>query len=61
MLFSKDKEIRHLLENVQRLQLTLQEVQDSSASQLADLQHQLANKTEAIEVCGVEKFYIQMM
>lgn len=56
VLFSKDREILRLLENVQRLQFTLQEVQDSSASQLADLEHQLANKTEAIEVCGVEKF-----
>ncbi|TSV28420.1 Homeobox protein cut-like 2 [Bagarius yarrelli] len=48
-LFSKDREILHLLENVQRLQLTLQEVQDSSASQLTDLEHQLANKTEEIK------------
>lgn len=50
VLFSKDREILRLLENVQRLQFTLQEVQDSSASQLADLEHQLAYKTEAIEV-----------
>lgn len=56
MLFSKDREILRLLENVQRLQFTLQEVQDSSASQLADLEQQLAYKTEAIEVSGAEKF-----
>lgn len=56
VLFSKDREILRLLENVQRLQFTLQEVQDSSASQLADLEHQLADKTEAIEVSGSEKF-----
>lgn len=56
VLFSKDREILRLLENVQRLQFTLQEVQDSSASQLADLEHQLAYKTEAIEVSGAEKF-----
>ncbi|KAK3565252.1 hypothetical protein QTP86_001669 [Hemibagrus guttatus] len=54
VLFSKDREILRLLENVQRLQFTLQEVQDSSASQLADLEHQLANKTEAIEKLEVK-------
>lgn len=56
MLFSKDREILRLLESVQRLQFTLQEVQDSSASQLADLEHQLALKTEAIEVSRAEHF-----
>lgn len=56
VLISKDREILRLLENVQRLQFTLQEVQDSSASQLADLEHQLAYKTEAIEVSRVEMF-----
>lgn len=56
VLFSKDREILRLLENVQRLQFTLQEVQDSSASQLAGLEHELAYKTEAIEVSGAEKF-----
>ncbi|XP_060787768.1 homeobox protein cut-like 2 [Neoarius graeffei] len=54
VLFSKDREILRLLENVQRLQFTLQEVQDSSASQLADLEHQLADKTEAIEKLEVK-------
>ncbi|XP_037391748.1 homeobox protein cut-like 2 isoform X2 [Pygocentrus nattereri] len=49
VLFSKDREILRLLENVQRLQFTLQEVQDSSASQIAELERQLAYKSEAIE------------
>ncbi|KAF7695203.1 homeobox protein cut-like 2 isoform X2 [Silurus meridionalis] len=54
VLFSKDREILRLLENVQRLQFTLQEVQDSSASQLADLENQLVYKTEAIEKLEVK-------
>ncbi|XP_015460786.3 homeobox protein cut-like 2 isoform X1 [Astyanax mexicanus] len=49
VLFSKDREILRLLENVQRLQFTLQEVQDSSASQVAELERQLAYKSEAID------------
>uniref|UniRef100_A0A673JDU4 DNA-binding protein SATB n=1 Tax=Sinocyclocheilus rhinocerous TaxID=307959 RepID=A0A673JDU4_9TELE len=49
VLFSKDREILRLLENVQRLQFTLQEVQDSSANQIAELKRQLAYKSEAIE------------
>ncbi|TRY60547.1 hypothetical protein DNTS_026963 [Danionella cerebrum] len=49
LLFSKDREILRLLENVQRLQFTLQEVQDSSTRQIAELQRQLSRKTEAIE------------
>ncbi|XP_076126181.1 homeobox protein cut-like 2 [Alosa pseudoharengus] len=48
-LFAKDREILRLLENVQRLQFTLQEVQDASANQVAELERQLAYKTEAIE------------
>uniref|UniRef100_A0AAY5F1D9 Homeobox protein cut-like n=1 Tax=Electrophorus electricus TaxID=8005 RepID=A0AAY5F1D9_ELEEL len=48
-LFSKDREILRLLESVQRLQFTLQEVQDSSAGQIAQLERQLACKAEAIE------------
>lgn len=50
VLFSKDREILRLLENVQRLQFTLQEVQESSANQIAELKRQLAFKSEAIEV-----------
>ncbi|XP_010794063.1 homeobox protein cut-like 2 [Notothenia coriiceps] len=38
-----------LLENIQRLQFTLQEVQESSANQMLALERQLAYKTEAIE------------
>ncbi|XP_051950834.1 homeobox protein cut-like 2 [Xyrauchen texanus] len=49
VLFSKDREILKLLENVQRLQFTLQEVQDSSANQIVELERQLAYKSEAIE------------
>ncbi|XP_030623639.1 homeobox protein cut-like 2 [Chanos chanos] len=48
-LFSKDREILRLLENIQRLQFTLQEVQDTSANQIAELERQLAYKAEAIE------------
>uniref|UniRef100_A0AAY4D0N5 Homeobox protein cut-like n=1 Tax=Denticeps clupeoides TaxID=299321 RepID=A0AAY4D0N5_9TELE len=49
-LFTKDREILRLLENIQRLQFTLQEVQDSSANQISELERQLAYKAEAIEV-----------
>lgn len=53
VLFSKDREILRLLENVQRLQFTLQEVQDSSANQIAELERQLAYKSEVIEVRAI--------
>ncbi|XP_057213580.1 homeobox protein cut-like 2 isoform X4 [Triplophysa rosa] len=49
VLFSKDREILRLLESVQRLQFTLQEVRDSSANRIAELERQLACKSEAIE------------
>lgn len=49
-LLAKDREILRLLENVQRLQFTLQEVQETSANQILELERQLAYKTEAIEV-----------
>nr|XP_055024680.1 homeobox protein cut-like 2 isoform X3 [Misgurnus anguillicaudatus] len=49
VLFSKDREILRLLESIQRLQFTLQEVQDSSANQIAELEQQLSYKSEAIE------------
>lgn len=49
-LLAKDREILRLLENVQRLQFTLQEIQEASASQILDLERQLAYKTEAMEV-----------
>ncbi|XP_061762991.1 homeobox protein cut-like 2 isoform X3 [Nerophis ophidion] len=48
-LLAKDREIIRLLENVQRLQFTLQEVQENSANQIIELERQLAYKTEAIE------------
>uniref|UniRef100_A0A8C1BEA9 Homeobox protein cut-like n=1 Tax=Cyprinus carpio carpio TaxID=630221 RepID=A0A8C1BEA9_CYPCA len=50
VLFSKDREILRLLENVQRLQFTLQEVQDSSANQIAELERQLAYNCKNISV-----------
>ncbi|KAJ7994090.1 hypothetical protein DPEC_G00262320 [Dallia pectoralis] len=48
-LMAKDREILRLLENVQRLQFALQEVQDTSANQIIELERQLAYKTEVIE------------
>uniref|UniRef100_UPI0037E97C5F homeobox protein cut-like 2 n=1 Tax=Semicossyphus pulcher TaxID=241346 RepID=UPI0037E97C5F len=48
-VLAKDREILRLLENVQRLQFTLQEVQETSANQILELERQLAYKTEAIE------------
>lgn len=51
-LLAKDREILRLLENLQRLQFTLQEIQEASANQILDLERQLAYKTEAIEVSG---------
>ncbi|KAM9821414.1 homeobox protein cut-like 2 isoform 1-T1 [Syngnathus typhle] len=48
-LLAKDREIIRLLENIQRLQFALQEVQETSANQIVELERQLAYKTEAIE------------
>nr|XP_057927226.1 homeobox protein cut-like 2 isoform X1 [Doryrhamphus excisus] len=48
-LLAKDREIIRLLENIQRLQFTLHEVQETSANQIIELERQLAYKTEAIE------------
>ncbi|XP_005940618.1 homeobox protein cut-like 2 isoform X1 [Haplochromis burtoni] len=48
-LLAKDREILRLLENIQRLQFTLQEVQETSANQILELERQVAYKTEAIE------------
>ncbi|XP_023696381.1 homeobox protein cut-like 2 isoform X2 [Paramormyrops kingsleyae] len=48
-LVAKDREILRLLENVQRLQFTLQEVQEASATRIAELERQLAYKAQAIE------------
>lgn len=49
-LVAKDREILRLLEKVQRLQFTLQEVQEASATRIAELERQLAYKAQAIEV-----------
>ncbi|KAM4616846.1 homeobox protein cut-like 2 [Polymixia lowei] len=57
-LLAKDREILRLLENVQRLQFTLQEVQETSANQILELERQLAYKTEAIEVSGSDTFKV---
>ncbi|KAM8816651.1 homeobox protein cut-like 2 isoform 2-T2 [Rhynchonycteris naso] len=48
-LASKDREILRLLKDVQHLQNSLQELEEASASQIADLEQQLTAKSEAIE------------
>ncbi|KAK2491721.1 hypothetical protein MC885_004183, partial [Smutsia gigantea] len=48
-LASKDREILRLLKDVQHLQRSLQELEEASASQIADLERQLSAKSEAIE------------
>lgn len=50
-LAAKDREILRLLKEIQHLQNSLQELEESSANQIADLERQLAAKNEAIEVC----------
>lgn len=49
-LATKDREILRLLKDVQHLQSSLQELEESSATQIAELEEQLAAKNEAIEV-----------
>lgn len=49
-LAAKDREILRLLKDVQHLQSSLQELEESSATQIAELEGQLAAKNEAIEV-----------
>lgn len=49
-LVAKDREILRLLKEIQHLQNSMQEMEDSSANQIADLERQLAAKNEAIEV-----------
>lgn len=49
-LASKDREIVRLLKDVQQLQNSLQELEEASASQIADLERQLTAKAEAIQV-----------
>ncbi|XP_036249114.1 homeobox protein cut-like 2 isoform X3 [Molothrus ater] len=48
-LAAKDREILRLLKDVQHLQSSLQELEESSATQIAELEGQLAAKNEAIE------------
>ncbi|XP_068616766.1 homeobox protein cut-like 2 [Brachionichthys hirsutus] len=48
-LLAKDREILRLLEKIQRLQFTLQEVQETSANQILELERQLAYKKEAVK------------
>ncbi|ELW66585.1 Homeobox protein cut-like 2 [Tupaia chinensis] len=48
-LASKDREILRLLKDVQHLQTSLQELEETSANQIADLERQLTAKSEAIE------------
>ncbi|XP_005055330.2 PREDICTED: homeobox protein cut-like 2 [Ficedula albicollis] len=48
-LSAKDREILRLLKDIQHLQSSLQELEESSANQIAELEGQLAAKNEAIE------------
>ncbi|XP_063051940.1 homeobox protein cut-like 2 [Engraulis encrasicolus] len=49
VVLAKDREILRLLDNAQRLQFTLQEVQEAAANQITELERKLAYKREAIE------------
>lgn len=49
-LASKDREIVRLLKDAQHLQNSLQELEEASANQIAELERQLSAKSEAIEV-----------
>lgn len=48
-LASKDREILRLLKDAQHLRHSLQELEEASANQIADLERQLTAKSEAIE------------
>ncbi|XP_055963207.1 homeobox protein cut-like 2 isoform X2 [Sorex fumeus] len=48
-LASKDREIVRLLKDAQHLQNSLQELEEASANQIAELERQLTAKSEAIE------------
>ncbi|XP_074868553.1 homeobox protein cut-like 2 [Carettochelys insculpta] len=48
-LAAKDREILRLLKDIQHLQNSLQELEESSANQIAELERQLAARNEAIE------------
>ncbi|KAM4808989.1 homeobox protein cut-like 2 [Rhinophrynus dorsalis] len=45
----KDREVLRLLKDIQHLQNSIQELEESSANQIAELEQQLIIKTEAIE------------
>ncbi|XP_053136236.1 homeobox protein cut-like 2 isoform X4 [Hemicordylus capensis] len=49
VLAAKDREILRLLKEIQHLQNSMQELEESSANQIADLERQLASKNESIE------------
>ncbi|XP_078523597.1 homeobox protein cut-like 2 isoform X2 [Lissotriton helveticus] len=57
-LAAKEREILSLLKDIQHLQNSLQELEESSANRIADLERQLAMKSEAIEKLE-EKLRIQ--
>ncbi|PIN97040.1 hypothetical protein AB205_0057950 [Aquarana catesbeiana] len=46
----KDREILRLLKDIQHLQNSIQELEESSSNQIAELEQQLVIKTEAIAV-----------
>ncbi|XP_051887965.1 homeobox protein cut-like 2 isoform X2 [Pristis pectinata] len=48
-LVAKDREIIRLLKEIQHLQTAFHDLQESSANQIAELEQQLALKTEAVE------------
>uniref|UniRef100_UPI00398EC334 homeobox protein cut-like 2 n=1 Tax=Pristiophorus japonicus TaxID=55135 RepID=UPI00398EC334 len=48
-LVAKDREITRLLREIKHLQTALHELQESSANQIAQMEQQLALKTEAVE------------
>lgn len=56
VLAAKDREIIRLLKEIQHLQNSVQELEESSANQIADLERQLVAKNEAIEVGGLFYF-----
>ncbi|XP_043924564.1 homeobox protein cut-like 2 isoform X2 [Protopterus annectens] len=49
VLAVKEREVIRLLKEVQHLQVALQELEETSANQISELERQLALKTEAIE------------
>ncbi|EHA97635.1 Homeobox protein cut-like 2 [Heterocephalus glaber] len=60
-LASKDREILRLLKDAQHLRNSLQELEEASASQIADLERQLTAKSEAIEAASPSGFHFQKL